>query len=101
MTTETFDRSALMLDVLNRLADSAHLDCISLVLLNFDFSAQESQAIMDFVAEKQVKRQPLSKQQCAEQVAQIKPGFKFAAEFVDQFKHAALAEGRFPDVLNH
>lgn len=101
MTTDSFDRSALMLDVLNRLADQAHLDCISLVLLNFDFSARESQAIMDFVAEKQVKRQPLSKQQCAEQVAQIKPDFKFAAEFVDQFKDAARAEGRFPDVLNH
>lgn len=101
MDIDIFDRNELILDVLNRLADKANLECVDLVLLNFNLSAKESRELMDFVAEKQVKKQALSKKECSEQVLKIKPDIEDADSFVTQLKRSFVAEGRFPDVLNN
>ncbi|MFC6202957.1 hypothetical protein ACFP1L_13875 [Lactiplantibacillus nangangensis] len=100
MDINIFDRNEMTLNVLNLLAEKADLECIDLVLLNFNFSSKQAHELMDFVAEKQVKKQGLTKQECTNQVLKIKPDIENAEAFVDQLKSAALAEGRFPDVLN-
>jgi len=100
MNIDIFDRSELVLNVLNSLADKVNLECVDLVLLNSNFSSEESHQLMVFIAEKQVKKQKLSKNECATQVMKIKPDIESADGFVSQLKSAFIAEGRFPDVLN-
>lgn len=100
MAANIFDHEELMITVLNQLADRAHWESVALVLLTARLSVAESQAVIDFIAEEQVKQQPLSQQACADQVLKIKPDIENALVFVQRLKRAATAEGRFPDVLN-
>jgi len=100
MDINIFDRDELIINVLNQLAEKANLESVDLVLLNSKLSAKESHDLMVFVAEKQVKKQALSKEECIAQVLKIKPDIESADGFVNQLKSAFVAEGRFPDVLN-
>jgi len=90
----------LITNVLNQLADKANLESVDLVLLNFKLSAKESHDLMAFIAEKQVKKQVLSKKEFTDPVLKIKPDIESADGLVDQLKNAFVAEDRFPDVLN-
>jgi len=97
---DIFSKEMLMLNVLNSLAERAALKSSDLVLLNFDFSANEIRSLMDVLSEKQVKRQPLSKRDLAERLATIKPNIEGAETFCSELKVAFDAEERFPDILN-
>jgi len=97
---DIFSKEMLMLNVLNSLAERAALKSSDLVLLNFDFSANEIRALMDVLAEKQVKRQPLSKHDLVKRVLTIKPDIEGVETFCSELKVAFDAEERFPDILN-
>jgi len=97
---DIFSKETLILNVLNSLAERTDLKSSDLVLLNFDFSGDEIRALMDVLAEKQVKRQPLSKRGLSKRVLIIKPDIEDVETFCAELKVAFDAEGRFPDILN-
>lgn len=95
-----FSKDALILNVLNTLAEQADLKSSDLVFLNFEFSADEIEKLMTFIGEKQVRGIPLSKAAFINEVRKIKPDIVGEKTFCDELVAAFRAEERFPDILN-
>lgn len=100
MDLRLFTREDMLLSVINQLAEKAALASTELVLLNWDFSAKETQKLMKFLMKKQLTEAGLSKRDFRKKVKKIKPDIVSAKAFTNQLKVAFDAEGRFPDLLN-
>ncbi|KRO26395.1 hypothetical protein DY78_GL000998 [Lactiplantibacillus fabifermentans DSM 21115] len=100
MDLRLFTREDMLLSVINQLAEKAALASTELVLLNWDFSAKETQKLMKFLMKKQLTKAGLSKRDFRKKVKKIKPDIVSVKVFTNQLKVAFDAEGRFPDLLN-
>ncbi|MFC6180537.1 hypothetical protein [Lactiplantibacillus daowaiensis] len=93
-----YDRENLIINVLNEFAEKLHLANSDLVLLSYEFTADESEQLIAFLIKTSVQKQPVTQAELAAKIATIKPD----ADGVD-FISAALinafhAEGRFPQL---